>query len=88
MRISLVHTKGGVGKTTNTIMLATAAARRGIDVEVLDADPQGSATRWAEVASMREDKLEFPVRSVDARRLQRFPASDGWQIVEDRKSVV
>lgn len=82
MRISFVHTKGGVGKTTNTIMLATAAARRGIDVEVLDADPQGSATRWAEVASMREDELEFSVRSVDARRLQRFPASDGWQIVD------
>ena len=82
MRISFVHTKGGVGKTTNTIMLATAAARRGIDVEVLDADPQGSATRWAEVASMREDELEFLVRSIDARRLHRFPASDGWQIVD------
>ncbi|MDN6457240.1 MAG: ParA family protein [Yaniella sp.] len=72
-----------MGKTTNSIMLATAAARRGIGVEVFDADPQGSAMRWAEVAAMREDALEFSVRSVDARRLERFPVSnDGWQIVD------
>ncbi|GAB3948233.1 hypothetical protein GCM10028828_20740 [Corynebacterium tapiri] len=31
---------------------------------------------------MRDDKLPFPVRQVDARRLQRYPASDGWQIVD------
>ena len=53
MRISFVHTKGGVGKTTSSILLATAAKRRGIAVEFFDADPQASASRWAEVARDR-----------------------------------
>lgn len=54
--ISAVHTKGGVGKTTTSIYLATAAAKRGLDVAVVDADHQRSASVWAEKASM-----PFPV---------------------------
>lgn len=45
--VSLVHTKGGVAKTTSAVYLAAAAHRRGIDVELVDADPQGSALEWA-----------------------------------------
>ncbi|ADB93730.1 ParA [Mycobacterium phage RedRock] len=54
--ISVVHTKGGVGKTTTAIYLATAAAKRGMDVAVVDADPQRSAAAWAEKVD-----LPFPV---------------------------
>ncbi|AXH48809.1 ParA-like dsDNA partitioning protein [Mycobacterium phage Steamy] len=46
--ISVVHTKGGVGKTTSAIYLATAAAKLGRGVVVVDADPQRSAAVWAE----------------------------------------
>lgn len=56
---SLVHTKGGVAKTTSAVYLATAAARRGIDVALIDADPQGSALEWATDAG--SDPLPFPV---------------------------
>ena len=35
---SLVHTKGGVAKTTSAVYLATAAHRRGIGVELIDAE--------------------------------------------------
>ena len=42
-----MNTKGGVGKTTTSMMLAMAAHRAGHDVEVWDADPQGSATLLA-----------------------------------------
>lgn len=45
--VSFVHTKGGVGKTTSSIYMAIAAWQRGIDVAVLDADPQRSALDWA-----------------------------------------
>lgn len=59
MRASFVHTKGGVGKTTSAMMVATAAARAGRPVEVCT-DWQGSATRWAEIAQQRDDALPFP----------------------------
>lgn len=45
--ISFVHTKGGVGKTTSSIYTAVAAWNLGIDVAVVDADPQRSALDWA-----------------------------------------
>jgi chromosome partitioning protein len=54
--ISLVNQKGGCGKTTVSMHLAGALARRngGMKVLVVDADPQGTATRWA--ASANDDE--------------------------------
>lgn len=60
--ISIVHTKGGVGKTTSAMFLATAAKLREIDTVVVDADPQGSATEWAERAAERGVLLPFEVQ--------------------------
>lgn len=40
--ISLCNQKGGVGKTTECFHLAGAAAREGLQVLVIDADPQGN----------------------------------------------
>lgn len=73
MRVSFVHTKGGVGKTTSAIMVAAAATRQGRTVEVLDTDPQGSASRWAEIATQRGDDLPFPVRYTTANELRQLP---------------
>lgn len=63
-------------------MLATAATRRGIDVEFFDADPQASASRWAEVARNRKDPLGFEVIPASATKLRTHPSSTGWQIVD------
>lgn len=41
---AIANQKGGVAKTTNTINVAGAAADRGYDVLVIDADPQGHLT--------------------------------------------
>jgi chromosome partitioning protein len=58
---SLVHTKGGVGKTTTAMFLAAAAVQRGFAVRVVDADPQGSASSWADRAAYRGTPLPVDV---------------------------
>jgi len=53
MIIGITTTKGGAGKTTVTLNLATGLAHRGFDVCIVDADEgQFSALKWA---SYRED---------------------------------
>jgi chromosome partitioning protein len=59
--IAVVNHKGGVGKTTLTMQLAGTFARRGLKVLVVDADPQGTATRWAAAAP---DGTPFPAAVV------------------------
>lgn len=59
--IAVANQKGGSGKTTISMQLAGALARRKHKVLVVDADPQGTATRWA--ASAEDDK-PFPAAVV------------------------
>ena len=52
MKIALLNTKGGCGKTTSAIYLAQVAANRGHIAEVWDSDPQATASRWATSADL------------------------------------
>ncbi|MDF3472419.1 ParA family protein, partial [Sulfitobacter sp. M57] len=47
MIISFLNQKGGVGKTTLSVNVASCLARQGHRVLLIDADKQGSATTWA-----------------------------------------
>ena len=59
--IAICNQKGGSGKTTLSMQLAGALAKRGGRVLVVDADPQGTATRWAATA---DDGKPFPAAVV------------------------
>jgi chromosome partitioning protein len=52
--ISFISQKGGVGKTTLAIHLAVAFAADGLNVAILDLDPQASAAEWKD---FREEEL-------------------------------
>lgn len=59
MIISLLNQKGGVGKTTLAVHLATALAlEHSLRVLLIDADPQGSALDWS---ASRAGEAPFPV---------------------------
>lgn len=49
MIVTFANLKGGTGKTTSAVFTATALAMSGPTL-LIDADPQGSATLWAEAA--------------------------------------
>jgi len=53
MIVAFAGQKGGVGKSTAAVCLAVAALERGARVLLVDADPQGTARTWGEVAAER-----------------------------------
>ncbi|WP_028917975.1 ParA family protein [Pseudoxanthomonas sp. J35] len=62
--ILVAGSKGGVGKTTIATHLAAHSALQGLRTVLVDADPQRSATRWAE----RRAGLDSAVLPIDGSR--------------------
>lgn len=77
--ITVSNFKGGVGKTTTVAYLAHAFEQLGHSVLVVDADPQGSAIRWAS-----QGDWDIPTMGLPAKNLHKqLPG-----IVDDRYDVV
>jgi chromosome partitioning protein len=75
-KIGLFNQKGGVGKTTVTLILAQLFARRGLQTVLLDNDPQGSATQWL---------LNDPHHEAEARdAFQRLPEHNIHRLLQER----
>ena len=66
MRLALVSTKGGTGKTTSAVSLAMVLHRLGRTLAV-DCDPQGSLMNWSEEAAEDGTSLPFTVVSMPTR---------------------
>lgn len=52
--ITFANTKGGAGKTTAVLLLATELVQQGYRVTVLDADPQRWISRWHQLSPPHE----------------------------------
>jgi len=85
--ITIGNQKGGVGKTTTTLNLADALGRKGLQVLVIDADPQGNCTSilLKEIA-LREQfslvkALEAPVGETDMSSMACSTSNDNVDIV-------
>lgn len=81
--ILVACSKGGVGKTTIATHLAAQSALSGLPTVLIDADPQGSSSRWVE----RREDTPGEVQLIDGSRRHKatwksIPAETGRVIVD------
>jgi chromosome partitioning protein len=80
MTITLCNGKGGSGKTTLTILLASALSEAGHDVAVVDTDPQKTATRW--ISETGHLKLAQPGAAPTALFIDTPPRLESKELAE------
>lgn len=89
MRIlALTNNKGGSGKTTTTVSLASVFAERGLRVLVVDLDPQGSTTEWLGGFVSLAGLVEFSAGGVPISDLALGSTIPGVDLVPTSPSLV
>jgi chromosome partitioning protein len=67
--IAILNQKGGVGKTTTAINLASYLAKQGSTVLLVDLDPQGNATSGLGLQKLEADKGTYDVMLGQAKAM-------------------
>jgi chromosome partitioning protein len=86
--ITLSNNKGGSGKTTTTVSLASAFAERGLRVLVVDLDPQGSATDWLGGHESPIGLVEFSAGGMRVSELVMASTTAGIDLIPTSPSLV
>jgi chromosome partitioning protein len=86
MIIAVSGQKGGAGKSTTAVCLAMAAIDRGFTALLVDADPQGTARTWGDVATEAGRKAPSVI-SMGAQmhkpdQLPRLSGGFDWTIID------
>ena len=79
--VLVASSKGGVGKTTIATHLAAQAALDGLNTVLVDADPQGSSTRWAQRRAGLESAV-LPLDGTVPRWRSQLPGDTGYVVID------
>jgi chromosome partitioning protein len=86
--IALSNNKGGSGKTTTTVSLASAFAESGLRVLVVDLDPQASATTWLGGHESSTGLVDFSAGTVRLADLVFASTAVGVDLIPTSPSLV
>lgn len=81
--IAITNLKGGTAKTTSSILLAEGLRRLGHMPLILDADPQASASEWADTALEKKTPLKFEIQPANIQSIKRTAVADADIIIID-----
>jgi chromosome partitioning protein len=81
--IAIANMKGGCGKTTTCMNLATGLSAVGYKVLVVDADPQASATSWRSLRADAETPFSIVALPTAAihREIPKLVANSSYEVV-------
>ncbi|WP_432564735.1 ParA family protein [Kineococcus sp. SYSU DK003] len=84
--LAVCSAKGGVGKTSVVLGLASAALARGTSTLVVDLDPQADATSGLDVTAQRDHDVSAVLRTPKRRVAEEAVAPSGW--VDDHPGML
>jgi chromosome partitioning protein len=79
--ITFANTKGGAGKTTAVLIIATELVRMGFSVAILDADPQHWISRWYKQLNKNAPAQLSVIAHVSASNIEKHIRQ--WQATAD-----
>jgi chromosome partitioning protein len=87
MVISLVNQKGGVGKTTIAINLASGLALRNSSILLVDSDPQGSVLQWHSIQKQDFIAVEDLPQPSDSARFRNRASKYDYVIIDTPPAI-
>ena len=88
LRIVVIHTKGGCGKTTVSTNLASFYASKGMNTALFDYDPQGSSMRWLKLRSNEHTGIYGVVAHHNAAKAKAVTMSWHMRLPPDTERLV